>query len=258
MRGMKKIMKYIIRDIVRSRFMMFYTISLFAITTGIHYLNRDETKTYITTLNVILYLMPLINIFYTSLHYYNSKEFIETILTYPVKRSQIFLAEYFSLVLALIVSYFAGVILPLMIFSYSVFVFYFMVSGTLLISIFTSISLLCAVIFDERIKGIGLLIGIWLFMSIVYDGLILIMYFIMSDFPLDKISVALISLNPVDLTRLFILIKLDIAAMFGYSGANFVKHFGQVWGVAVSVLIALVWAAVPAVIARRKFLKKDF
>ena len=255
---MKKIMKYIIRDIVRSRFMMFYTISLFAITTGIHYLNRDATKTYITTLNIILYLLPLINIFYTSLHYYNSKEFIETMLTYPVKRSQIFLAEYFSLMLALVISFYAGVVLPLVIFSYSEFVFYFLISGTLLTAIFTSISLLCSVLFDERIKGIGLLIGIWLFMSIVYDGLILIMYFLMSDFPLDKISVGLISLNPVDLTRLFILIKLDISAMFGYSGANFVKHFGQVWGLIVSVVIALVWIAVPGLIARRKFLRKDF
>lgn len=255
---MRKIMKYIIRDIVRSKFIFFYTGTLFLLTMGISYLNRDDTKTIITTLNLIIYLIPLVNILYVSLHYYNSKEFIETLLTYPVKRKQIFRAEYFSLTLALTVSFIMGVIVPLLLFGNVMLILNLLISGILLTALFTSISLLFSIMYDERIKGIGMLIGIWLFMSIIFDGIILIMYFLMNDFPLDKISVILIALNPVDLTRLYILINLDIASLFGYSGANFIKFFGHAYGLAVSLLISIIWIVVPTLIAARKFNKKDF
>ena len=255
---MRKIMKYIIRDIVRSKFISFYTGTLFMLTMGINYLNRDDTKTIITTLNLIIYLIPLVNILYVSLHYYNSKEFIETLLTYPVKRKQIFWAEYFSLTLSLTLSFIAGIIVPLLIFGNTMLVINLLISGILLTAIFTSISFLCSIIFDERIKGIGMLIGIWLFMAIVFDGIILIMYFLMNDFPLDKISVILIALNPVDLTRLYILINLDIASLFGYSGANFIKFFGHAYGLVISLLVSLIWIIVPTLIAGRKFNTKDF
>jgi len=133
-----------------------------------------------------------------------------------------------------------------------------LISGILLTALFTSISLLFSIIYDERIKGIGMLIGIWLFMSIIFDGIILIMYFLMNDFPLDKISVILMALNPVDLTRLYILINLDIASLFGYSGANFIKFFGQTYGIIISLLVTLIWIIIPSFIASRKFDKKDF
>ncbi|MFA5011829.1 MAG: ABC transporter permease subunit [Ignavibacteria bacterium] len=255
---MRKIMKYIIRDVARSKFIFFYTATLFLLTVGLNYLNRDETKTVITVLNVVIYLMPLVNILYVSLHYYNSKEFIETLLTYPVKRGQIFMAEYFSLTLALIFSYILGVIFPLLIFGSTMLILNLLVSGILLIAMFTSISLLVSIIYDERIKGIGMLIGIWLFMAIVFDGIILIMYFLLNDFPLDKISVILIALNPIDLTRLYILINLDIASLFGYSGANFIKFFGQAYGIVILLLVSFIWIIVPTLLARRKFNKKDF
>ena len=84
------------------------------------------------------------------------------------------------------------------------------------------------------------------------------MYFLMNDFPLDKISVILMALNPVDLTRLYILINLDIASLFGYSGANFIKFFGQTYGIIISLLVTLIWIIIPSFIASRKFDKKDF
>ncbi len=255
---MRKIMKYIVRDIIRSKFLFFYTGTIFFLTIGISYLNRDDTKTIITTLNLIIYLIPLVNILYVSLHYYNSKEFIETLLTYPVRRRQIFLAEYFSLTFALSISFIIGIILPLLLTGNVTLIMNLLISGILLTALFTSISLLFSIIYDERIKGIGMLIGIWLFMSIIFDGIILIMYFLMNDFPLDKISVILMALNPVDLTRLYILINLDIASLFGYSGANFIKFFGQTYGIIISLLVTLIWIIIPSLIASRKFDKKDF
>jgi Cu-processing system permease protein len=252
------LIKYIIRDIIRSKFLIYYTFSLILISLGIYYINRNDTKTYITVLNIIIYLMPLINLLFTSLHVYNSKEFIETILTYPVSRSKIFFAEYISLVIALSVSFIIGIIIPLVIFSFSSLIIWYFISGIFLVFIFTAVSFLSAVVFEERLKGIGTLIGIWLLLSVVYDGIIMLLYFMLSDFPLDKTSLVLVCLNPVDLSRIFILMNLDISALFGYTGANFIKFFGTSYGMVISLFASLLWVVTPLFLALKKFAIKDF
>ncbi|MCI0473729.1 MAG: ABC transporter permease [Ignavibacteria bacterium] len=252
------LIKYIIRDIIRSKFLVFYTVSLILISLGIRYINRDDTKTYITVLNIIIYLMPLINLLFTSLHFYNSREFIETILTYPVSRSKIFFAEYFSLVIAQSISFIIGIIIPLVLYSFSPLILWFFISGIFLTFIFTAVSFLSAVVYEERLKGIGSVIGIWLLLSVVYDGIIMLLYFMLSDFPLDKTSLILVCLNPVDLSRIFILMNLDISALFGYTGANFIKFFGASYGMAISIFASLLWVVIPFILALKKFSNKDF
>jgi len=78
-----------------------------------------------------------------------------------------------------------------------------------------------------------------------------------SDYPLDKVTLALVSLNPVDLARIIILLKLDISALMGYTGAFYKKFFGSGMGITYSFLFLLLWAALPLSVAMRKFLKKD-
>lgn len=255
---MLNLIKYILRDIIRSKFLLFYTVSLLLISLGIRYINRDDTKTFITVLNIIIYLMPLINLLFTSLHLYNSREFIETILTYPISRSTIFFAEYISIAAGLSVSFIVGIILPLLIYTISSLIVWYLISGIFLIYIFTAVSFLSVVAFEERLKGIGSLIGIWLLMSVVYDGIIMILYFLLSDFPLDKTSLVLVCLNPVDLSRIFILMNLDISALFGYTGANFIKFFGAPYGMFISVFVSFIWIITPLMLALKKFANKDF
>jgi len=57
--------------------------------------------------------------------------------------------------------------------------------------------------------------------SILFDGLVLFLLFQFADYPLEKFMVGISGLNPVDLTRVLVLLQLDISAMMGYTGAVF-------------------------------------
>ena len=129
--------------------------------------------------------------------------------------------------------------------------------GILLSVIFTSFAMLSAIISRDRAKGIGISIFIWMFFSIIYDGILLVLMFQFADYPIEGIMATLAGLNPVGLSRIFVLLQLDISAMLGYSGAVFQKVFGSGGGMGVSMLILMIWATVPFVLSLIKFNKKD-
>ncbi|MBP93251.1 MAG: ABC transporter permease, partial [Flavobacteriaceae bacterium] len=65
-------------------------------------------------------------------------------------------------------------------------------------------------------------------------------------------------LNPVDLSRTLILLKLDISALLGYTGAVFKQFFGTNFGLIVSFTMLIVWVALPVLRIAKKSKKKDF
>lgn len=54
-----------------------------------------------------------------------------------------------------------------------------------------------------------------------------------------------------------ILLKLDISALMGYTGAFLKNFFGTNLGIIYSTSLLLIWTAIPLVYAIRKFLRKD-
>jgi len=70
--------------------------------------------------------------------------------------------------------------------------------------------------------------------------------------------IILSALNPIDLGRILFLMKFDIAALMGYTGAVFQRFFGSSLGVIISVICLLVWIIVPFYLSSRFFKKKDF
>ena len=117
--------------------------------------------------------------------------------------------------------------------------------------------MLSAIISRDRAKGIGISIFIWMFFSIIYDGILLVLMFQFADYPIEGIMATLAGLNPVGLSRIFVLLQLDISAMLGYSGAVFQKVFGSGGGMGISMLILMIWATVPFILSLIKFNKKD-
>ena len=65
-------------------------------------------------------------------------------------------------------------------------------------------------------------------------------------------------LNPVDLSRTLILLKLDISALLGYTGAVFKQFFGTNKGLFISLGVLLLWTVLPVFRILRKAKKKDF
>lgn len=78
------------------------------------------------------------------------------------------------------------------------------------------------------------------------------------EYPLDKFALVSMMFNPIDLSRTLILIKLDISALLGYTGAVFKQFFGTSKGLLVSLFILCLWVVFPLFRMRQKLLKKDF
>ena len=78
------------------------------------------------------------------------------------------------------------------------------------------------------------------------------------DYPLDKLSLVGTMLNPIDLSRTLILLKLDISALLGYTGAVFKQFFGTSFGLMVSFTVLVVWVMLPVWRISAKSKRKDF
>ena len=95
-------------------------------------------------------------------------------------------------------------------------------------------------------------------MAVIYDGLFLMSLIAFQSYPLDSFSLAATMFNPIDLSRILILLKLDISALLGYTGAVFQKFFGTGLGLLISISALSVWVLLPTLNIYRKSKKKDF
>ncbi|HHM02503.1 MAG TPA: ABC transporter permease, partial [Caldithrix abyssi] len=90
------------------------------------------------------------------------------------------------------------------------------------------------------------------------DGLFLLSMMIFDDYPLDKLALGATLFNPIDLSRILILLKLDISALLGYTGAVFKNFFGTGLGLLLSLTMLSVWVLIPGALMLRQAEKKDF
>jgi Cu-processing system permease protein len=86
---------------------------------------------------------------------------------------------------------------------------------------------------------------------------VLFVLFQLSDYPLEKPMIVLSFLNPIDLARILILLRMDVSALMGFSGAVFREFFGTAGGMTLSALVLLLWVAVPLWLSTRAFRRKD-
>ena len=98
----------------------------------------------------------------------------------------------------------------------------------------------------------------WLFFAVIYDGLFMISLIVFGDYPLDQYALGISLFNPIDLSRIMILLKLEISALLGYTGALFQKFFGTQSGFVISISVLLVWVIIPVLLLIRKSSKIDF
>ena len=111
---------------------------------------------------------------------------------------------------------------------------------------------------ENKIKGFGYAILVWLFMAVIYDGAFLLSLVLLQEYPLDKFSLLATMFNPIDLSRILLLLQLDIAALLGYTGAVFQKFFGTSLGMITSISMLSVWVVLPVLSILGRARKKDF
>ena len=254
---MKTIVKHVLLDLIRNRIIMAYTIFLLAMSFGIFNMDENATKGIMSLMNLVLIFIPLVSIIFSTIYVYNSSEFLELLVAQPLKRKSLWLSIYAGLSLSLVIAFLVGVGIPVVIYDGTSTGFTLLLSGVLQTLIFTGIALLASVITRDKAKGIGVSVLLWFFFTLIYDAIVLMLLFRFSEYPLEKPMIALSMLNPVDLSRILVLLKLDISALMGYTGAVFSEFFGSASGMLLSALVLLVWAVVPVWLSMKKFQRKD-
>ncbi|MBP6334502.1 MAG: ABC transporter permease subunit [Bacteroidia bacterium] len=254
---MSNLFKYVFLDIIKNKIVLFYTFALLLISLSVFSISETSEKAIISLLNIELIVLPLICGVFSTIYFYNSSEFIELLVAQPLKRKTIFKSICGGLVTALSLAFLIGTGIPLLLYASDKASLLFLLTGIVLSACFTAFALLASVYTKDKAKGIGVSILMWFYFTLIYDGIILFLLFQFSSYPIENYMIALTCLNPIDLVRILVILKIDIAAIMGYTGALFKDFFGSNGGTVLSGVVLLLWAIIPASLALRKFNRKD-
>lgn len=251
------------RDVLRKRWVIAYAIVLTVAGDLLLRLAGSGPSALVSLLNVVLLLIPLVALILGSASLYSAREFTELLLAQPIPRRSLFIGLYVGLTIPLAAATALGLALPFVIeraldpTTLPMLAMLVTVS-VLLVCVFTALAFLVTVSVHDRARGLGLAILAWLGMGILYDGLVLAIATAFRDWPIERGMLAAMALNPIDLARTILLLRLDVAALMGYTGAVFRAAFGTTEGAAIAMLALGIWVVVPWWIGARAFDRSDF
>jgi Cu-processing system permease protein len=252
-----------LRNVARSRWIPWYTGLLAAITALLIYFGGDGARALLSLVNLVLLLLPLVSVVFGALYVYQAREFIELLLAQPVGRGSVYVGVFGGLFIPLAASLVIGVGVPVGIVAIQDSaalrpLVFLLAAGVSLTAVFTAFAVCVAVLVDDRARGLGLALFVWLACTVLYDGLILAVISVLRSYPLEMPVLILTMFNPVDLARIVLLLTFDISALLGYTGTIYERMFGSAAGIAISFVMLAVCVAVPLGFGYRWFRRKDF
>ena len=209
---MKKIIKFVVIDILRNKIVLVYTLFLLITSLSVFNLEDNTSKGLLSLLNLILFIVPLVSIIFSTIYIYNSSEFIELLVSQPLERKNIWLSLFFGLSGSMVLAFFIGAGIPILIYEASSTGIMMLIIGCIITIIFVAIAFLTTVNTRDKAKGIG---------------------------------------------TILILLRLDVSALMGYTGAVFKDFFGTNIGLIVAFSTMMLWCIIPIVFSVIKFKKKD-
>ena len=251
------------REVLRSRWLASYALFFLAVTEGLLRFAGGDARTILSLASVMLFVVPLVTVVFATVYVYNAREFTELLLAQPVKRRRLFAGLYLGLCVPLMLALLAGVCVPFLVHgvadaSQRVMLVALVAAGTALTMIFTAIAFCIAMWCDDRLKGLGAAIAVWMLCAVVYDGLVMAGVAAFANYPLERAMLVLALANPIDLARIALLLQLDVSALMGYTGAVFQQFLGGAAGTLVAACALLIWIAAPVGLGVRAFQRKDF
>lgn len=256
-----KILKYTSRDLIRSKIVPVYTSFFLLLWGGLFYFSSDAGKTAASLIQVITAIIPLVSLIFGSMIYYNSADFIVFMMTQPVKRSSIFIAMNSAVALVLSVCVIAGLGIPALLTGNAAsfpLLFVLLTVSVVLTWVFSGLAFFIGVLTADKVQALSISVFVWLFFTVLFDGLILLVTVYFYDYPVEVPVLLLSALNPADISRILLLMQIDHSALMGYTGALYKSLFSTSSGIAISFALLMLWYLIPFRIGFRLFNKKDF
>ena len=263
MSTMTRVFRYEASNVLRGKSVVAWGVFFVVLGEALLRFGGDDLKAMLSLVNVVLFLVPLVSLVFGALYLYGAREFNELLLAQPVRRGALFAGLYLGVAAPLAGAAAAGVILPFLLHGeYDAttlgLVLWLAACAALLTFVFVAISFWIALRVEDRARGLALALVTWLVLAIAYDALVLAFVVAFADWPLERPVLALMALNPIDLARVLLLLRLDVAALMGYTGAVFQTVFTTWLGVALASCALGAWCIVPLWRGARAFARKDF
>jgi Cu-processing system permease protein len=251
------------RDVMRKRWVMAYAVSLLVAGDLLLRLAGNGPSALLSLLNVVLLLVPLIALILGSASLYGAREFTELLLAQPIPRRALYIGLYFGLTVPLMLATLVGLALPFVIEraldeTVAPMLATLLIVSVLLVGVFTALAFVITVLVRDRARGLGIAILTWLGLGVLYDAIVLAIATTFRDWPIERGMLAAMALNPIDLARTILLLRLDVAALMGYTGAVFRLAFGTSTGLVIALGILSLWLVVPWAFGARAFARRDF
>jgi len=180
---MNRIIKIILLDILKNKIVLAYTLILAALSWSSFALEDNSAKGLLTILNVILFTVPLVSILFATIYLYNSSEFIELLLSQPIKRRKIWTSLFLGLSLSMVLAFVVGAGIPLLINAPDSVGLMMIVVGSLISVIFVALAFLSSILTRDKAKGIGIAIMTWLFFALIIRW-----YRVVPTIPITRLS----------------------------------------------------------------------
>lgn len=262
-----KLLNHIVKNewksLLRGKWVVGYGLIFMVLTDTLLRFGGGGPETLLSLSNVMLLFIPLVGMIYGILYIYQSREFVELLLTQPINRRVLYWGLFLGISTPLMAAFIIGSSLPLawhgILWIDGTASAMVLGLGGILTLIFVSLGFVFGLLFyEDRIKGFGFTIVIWLFLAILYDGLVLMLVFAFGDYPLEHFVIGVSMLNPIDLARIMVMLEFDVSALMGYTGAVFSRFFGTTMGITTAGSMLLIWLGVPMWYGLKSFRNKDF
>lgn len=261
-RAAGKVLAYELRNVGRARWLLAYTL-FFLLATDALLRFGGGGRALLSIASVTLFVGPLVGLVFGTAYLYDAREFTELLLAQPVPRGALFTGLYLGLAVPLALAGALGIALP--------FAWHGVEDRTQLVTLavlaacsvaltlaFVAMAFGIAVRAEDKVRGLGAAVGLWLMMSLLYDGLALLLVALFADYPVERPVLGLTLANPIDLARVLLLLRFDSGALLGYTGAVFTRFFAGTTGARVSGAALVAWIAGPVWLGWRAFRRKDF
>lgn len=211
-------------------------------------------------LNLLLFLLPLFTLTIGSMSVAGDVEsgWFSLLKTYPITIMQYVFGKFVALVLSftfivafalgtvfLLGGFFGGVTLP----------YEFIIISICLIFIFSSIALLLGTLAKNRLHALSMSLVVWALLLLLLSYAVMAIGTIIPGHVLQKLTIAVLHLNPVDWLRFGYFLLADQAEVLGPVYFDLIEFYQSMIGKVVFILITILWVLVPLLLAKIKLKK---
>ncbi len=256
------LLAFLLKENFKASWFYVYTFFLFLVSLGIFLISGSAAQSIAGLLNVVILVNSLVSLTMSTVYFFNLRPFMALVLTQPVSRTQVYLSCYASLVIPLIGSLILGITSGALFWGTGLaeqlpLVLILLLSSILLTFGLSAMGFLFASLVQDKTKGFAFALLSWLYLTFVYDGLILLLAIALNDYPVEYLVLGLVLANPVSCARVLVLLSLNIAALMGITAYVF-KSVLSLWlGQLIIVVVLLIWIIIPLIVGVWCFRNKD-